>query len=196
MIVEACPHCGTRHVQTQVRFTEHTGPTGDFPQWRIVRCQNPNCFMLVLVAMADNKTVSGIHPVGSYELPSTDLISKEIREDYLEAGIALAAGCPKASMVMSRRVLQRCLKEQGCNQRNLVDAIDHAVNEGVLRRPFHSLATEIRQYGNLGAHPDDDQLQIANAENARQVLDFVRLLIHDFYEVPAAADNLRQQRNK
>lgn len=75
-----------------------------------------------------------------------------------------------------------------------MDAIDYAVKEGILRKPFHKVATEIRQYGNLGAHPDDEQLANVNEINAKQVLDFVRLLIHDFYEVPAAAENLRQAR--
>jgi len=97
---------------------------------------------------------------------------------------------------MSRRVLQRCLSEQGCTQRKLVDAIEHAVNKGVLRKAFHQLAEEIRQYGNLGAHPGDDQLGNANRESAQQVLEFARLLIHEFYEVPAAATQLEQRRKE
>jgi len=75
-----------------------------------------------------------------------------------------------------------------------VDAIDHAMQQGILRKTFHAIATEIRQYGNLGAHPDDDQLQNANKENALQVLEFARLLIHDFYEIPATAARLKKQR--
>ena len=91
-------------------------------------------------------------------------------------------------------MLQRCLKEQGCGQRKLVDAIDHAIKDGTLRKQFHDIATEVREYGNLGAHPDDDQLASVTRENAEQVLEFARLLIHDFYEVPAAANTLRQNR--
>jgi hypothetical protein len=90
--------------------------------------------------------------------------------------------------------MQRALKEQGCTQNKLVNAIDEAIKGDILRSPFHAIANEIREYGNLGAHPDDDQLQNANRENAQQVLDFVRLLIHDFYEVPAAAMELRKSR--
>jgi len=161
--------------------------------WIVVRCQNPRCRRLILVS-EDQGIVKGIYPPGSFDLDSVIQIDQEIRSDFKEAGLCLAAGCYKASMVMSRRVLQRCLKEQGCAQRNLMDAIDYAVKEGILRKPFHKVATEIRQYGNLGAHPDDEQLANVNEINAKQVLDFVRLLIHDFYEVPAAAENLRQAR--
>ncbi len=97
-------------------------------------------------------------------------------------------------MVVSRRVLQRCLKEQGCDQRKLVNAIDAAMKQNILRTPFHPIATEIREYGNLGAHPDDDQLANATRGNAQQILEFARLLIHDFYEVPAAASKLKRNR--
>ena len=142
----------------------------------------------------DQDNVKIIYPLGSFDLDSNIRIGQEMRSDFREAGLCLAAGCYKASMVMSRRVLQRSLKEQGCTQRNLVDAIDYAVKEGILRKAFHKVATEIRQYGNLGAHPDDEQLTNVNEKNAKQILDFARLLMHDFYEVPAAAENLRQAR--
>jgi hypothetical protein len=54
----------------------------------------------------------------------------------------------------------------------LVDAIDAALERGLLRPLFHELAHEVREYGNLGAHPDDEQLANANAESARQILEF------------------------
>ena len=76
----------------------------------------------------------------------------------------------------------------------MVDAIDAAVKNGVLRKSFHPLAEEIRHYGNLGAHPDDDQLKNASRDTASQVLEFSRLLIHEFYEVPALASKLKTNR--
>jgi hypothetical protein len=135
-----------------------------------------------------------IFPVGDFQLDINAPIPEPIRDDFKEAGLCLAANCFKASLVMSRRALQRCLKEQGSDQRNLVDAIDAAIKNGVLRKSFHALAEEIRHYGNLGAHPDDDQLMNANRESASQVLEFARLLIHEFYEVPAAAAKLKANR--
>ncbi len=68
------------------------------------------------------------------------------------------------------------------------------IANNILRKSFHPLAEEIRQYGNLGAHPDDDQLSNANHDNAHQVLEFARLLIHEFYEIPASAQKLKASR--
>jgi len=194
MRLDKCPHCGTSHVESVIQLEQLLDPyKADF-SWRVVRCNNPKCNRLVLAFMGQAGSVLGIYPPGSFDLDPNIPISQEIRDDFKEAGLCLSASCYKASMVMSRRVLQRCLKEQGCTQRQLVDAIDFSINEGILRKPFHKVATEIRQYGNLGAHPDDEQLVDIDENKAKQVLDFVRLLIHDFYEVPAAAENLRQAR--
>jgi hypothetical protein len=194
MIIEQCPHCQTRHVQAEARFAENLHPNRAKTTWQVVRCQNPQCRLLVLVVLTEGSGVQTIYPLGAYELDSTAKITNEIRDDFREAGTCLAAGCYRASLVMSRRVLQRCLKEQGCADHNLVDAIDTAIKTGVLRKTFHPIATEIRQYGNLGAHPDDDNLANADNESATQVLDFTRLLIHEFFEVPATADALRKKR--
>ncbi len=32
------------------------------------------------------------------------------------------------------------------------------IGRDIFREAFHPVATEIREYGNLGAHPDDNQL--------------------------------------
>ena len=133
-------------------------------------------------------------PNGHYEIDPAIDISKPIRDEFREAGTCLDAGSYKASMMMSRRVLQRCLKEQGCTKRNLVDAIDWAIKKNILRKAFHPVAEEIREYGNLSAHPDDEQLQNATKESAEKILSFLRLLIHEFYEVPQNAEQLKTQR--
>lgn len=193
MLLKKCPHCNTSHVQTNERFVEKAEIGKDLNLWYVVRCQNPHCRRLVLMVTSQGKLLD-VYPVGTFELDSLVPIADEIRADFREAGLCLGAGCPKASMIMSRRVLQRCLKEQGCAQRELLSAIDHAIQQDILRKPFHPIATEIKEYGNLGAHPDDDQLTNVTRENAQQILDFARLLIHDLYEVPAAASKLKQSR--
>lgn len=195
MILDQCPHCGVRHVQTQNRFADTMDPQKGAVVWYVERCQNERCNKLVLVECDSNtRDVLSVFPFVSYQLDSNAAILAPIVEDFREAGLCLGAGCFKASLVMSRRVLQRCLQDQGCNQRNLVDAIDAAIKAGVLRKAFHPLAEEIRLYGNLGAHPDDEQLTNANRDSAHQVLEFARLLIHEFYEVPASAAQLKQNR--
>lgn len=194
MLVDECPYCGVRHVQATDVFQQPLRSSSSLVQWRLTRCQNPPCQALILVEVESSGGIRRVFPASSYELDPGAPISDEIRADFREAGTCLSAGCYKASLVMSRRALQRCLKEQGCAERNLVDAIAAAVEKGILRKAFHPLAEEVRHYGNLGAHPDDDQLANATRESAQHVLEFVRLLTHEFYEVPARAAALRAGR--
>lgn len=194
MVLDQCPHCGVRHVQASPRFQEVLYSHDGAVLWHILRCQNAACQRLVLAEITHTGNVQKIYPFVAYQLDTTAQVPKEIREDFREAGVCLGAGCFKASLVMSRRVLQRCLHDQGCAQNKLVDAINHALQNNILRKAFHPLAEEIRQYGNLGAHPDDDQLQNASRDSAQHVLDFARLLVHEFYEVPASAALLKSKR--
>jgi len=194
MIIDQCPHCSVRHVQTETCFRQPLFARDGRIHWAVERCQNPTCLRLVLVQLTNTDEIQNVYPFAKFELESTATIPQDVREDFREAGICLGSGCYRASLVMSRRVLQRCLKAQGCNQPKLVNAIEHAVSTGILRKAFHQLAEEIRQYGNLGAHPDEDQLANANRDSAHQVLEFARLLIHEFYELPATAAQLKQRR--
>lgn len=194
MILDQCPHCGVRHVQTEARFSEVLKAGAAAVVWNLERCQNRACLRLVLVEVTHQGEIQQIFPFVAHELDAKGSIPSAIRDDFREAGLCLGAGCYKASLVMSRRVLQRCLKDQGCTQNKLVDAINHALENNILRKAFHPIAEEIREYGNLGAHPDDDQLANANPESAQHVLEFARLLIHEFYEVPASAALLKKSR--
>lgn len=196
MILDQCPSCGVHHVQTTIVFTQPFDASNGARLWQVVRCQNASCKKLALVDLQNTGAINRIFPFADYELSPNAPIPAEIRNDFREAGVCLGAGCYRASLVMSRRVLQRCLADQGCAQNRLVDAINAALSGGVLRKAFHPLAEEIRQYGNLGAHPDDDNLTAANQTSAHQVLEFARLLIHEFYEVPASAAALKAVRKK
>lgn len=200
MIVNKCPNCTKQHVQTQI---QNEWKSDGVETWAILRCQNPDCQRFILFRAPHDKQSGpgpstddclGVFPAVSFALDPDIAIAEEVRADYVEAGTCLNAGCYKASMVMSRRALQRILKERGCEQNRLVDAIDDAVSKGVLRAAFKDLATEVRHYGNLGAHPDDDQLKNCTKKKAETVLEFLTLLIHDFYELPAKIRSLVDDR--
>ena len=192
-----CPRCGVKHVQSQqVQIADDRN--GDPSQrWHVERCQNPACSRLILAIVKNDGSLLQTWPSATYELDGELAVGAELRGDYSEAGLCLDAGCFKASLVMSRRALQRVLKAQGCEQRNLSGddgAISYAVKNGILRKAFHPLAQEIKGYGNLGAHPDDEQLENASKETATQVLRFLEVIVDEFYRVPLVAEKLRRRR--
>lgn len=194
MIIDQCPHCGIRHVEAAPSAEAQDAKQDE--RWMILRCQNPDCNRLFVrlchIPAPFKKRFQ--YPPGNIDLPSDPKLPPEVPPEYREAATCLAIGCHLASMTMSRRVLQRCLKQQGFSEKTLEKQIDAAKADGTIPKRYHSLADEIRKYGNIGAHPDDDNLALATAENAQHLLEFVNLLIHEFYELPAKADALMRQR--
>ncbi len=162
--------------------------------WYVLTCNNPKCNRIVFAELDSTGKVVKMYPIGSHDLEPTLPISDEIRKEYREAGTDLDSGCFLSSMTMSRRILQRCLKDHGCDQRNLNEQIDAGKTSGVIPKRYYKIADEIRKYGNIGAHPDDDAMQLATKENAACLFGFAKMIIEEFYVLPAEAEKLTQQR--
>jgi len=127
-------------------------------------------------------------------LPKELKLPPGVREEFAEAADCLQFGSVLASMTMSRRVLQRCLKAQKFTQKSLGQQIDAAKDDGTIPNRYHDLVDEIRLYGNIGAHPDDDNASLVTSENANQLLEFVRILIEELYVLPLRAKALQNNR--
>jgi Domain of unknown function (DUF4145) len=194
MLVDQCPHCGAKHVQTKIKA--ECNDTRHNELWFFLQCQNPKCDRFFALFCNQQREPQFQYPVGKFSLPNDPKIPAEVPDEYRQAATCIAVGCYLASMTMSRRVLQRCLKQQGFEQKILAQQIDAAKADGTIPKRYHSLADEIREYGNIGAHPDDDKAHLATAEHAKHLLGFVDLLIHEFYELPAKASSMSELRTK
>lgn len=118
MIVD-CPRCRVRSVQTTAISRQPVFPRPNAEEWALERCQNPSRQGLILVsALPGRNEPQGVHPAASHDLDPTWPLAEELRRDFREAGACLDAGCFRASLVMSRRALQRCLREQGFSMTN------------------------------------------------------------------------------
>ena len=112
MVIDQCPHCNTRHVQAKQEFASALDASNDQVLWYLLRCQNPICLRLILKVQTNRGETLQTFPIGDFQLDITAPIPEPIRDDFREAGLCLAANCFKASLVMSRRALQRCLKDR------------------------------------------------------------------------------------
>src|SRR5207249_2591144 len=125
VVLGQCPHCGVRNAQVRVCWTGGVPRTTPPRTWQGTQCLNEECQRLILIESM-GKQIVATFPARRYELGARVPVSAEVRSEYREAGACLEAEAFLASMTMSRRVLQRCLKEQGCTDRNLVDQIADA----------------------------------------------------------------------
>ncbi len=200
VILDECPHCRATHVQLSMLFVTEWGESGGRTWAVLAQCQNTLCQRRMFFLCDSHpqrtqpKRIDFLYPLCSGTLPKELDLPGRIREEFMEAAESLQIGAILASMTMSRRVLQRCLKAQGFEERNLYDQIEAAKKDGTMPKRYHELADEIRKYGNIGAHPDDDKIELVTTENANQLLEFIRILIEEFYVLPARAKELQSKR--
>jgi hypothetical protein len=194
--IETCPHCGVNHVQVSVGAI---GGWSDASRCFLASCQNRDCGKSVFYIRSLQTSqyapggqfgdVQFLYPfVGAAALDTTTL-PDGVAEELKEAVTCSVVGALLSSMTMARRVLQRCLKDKGHSQHNLVQQIDAAKADGTI-----PIADEIRLYGNIGAHPDDDKMGCVTEENCDQLIEFTRLLIEELYVLPQKAALLRRNR--
>jgi hypothetical protein len=106
MVFDECPLCGVRKVDA----SELTNVGRGSDRWTIVQCKACQGYVFVHF---DGGAIAEMYPNVGLHLPNVPGLTPALREDVLEAGRALGGGCYRASAVMSRRALQRLLKNKG-----------------------------------------------------------------------------------
>ncbi len=119
-----------------------------------------------------------------------ELLPPELREDYLEACAVLPVST-KASAVLSRRVLQGILREQGYDCKDLYDQIVAVLAEkgqAALPDSLQETIDVIRNFGNFSAHriTHKTTLQVVDVEpgEAEWCLQIVEELFRHYYVEP------------
>jgi hypothetical protein len=122
-------------------------------------------------------------------------VPKGIREDFEEADKCLNSGAFKASVAMLRRALQKSCQELGANPEDgLVDQLKNLYKNGKMPQSLYELATEIRFFGNYGAHPRDDLLEKITMEDAKTLSEFLQHFFEYTYVTPAKVTRTRASR--
>ncbi len=72
--------------------------------------------------------------------------------------------------MLFRRATQSLMKELGADpKKKLWKQILELKNNGIITNNLYELATELRLWGNFGAHPDDDLLDDVSIEDAQEM---------------------------
>jgi uncharacterized protein (UPF0147 family) len=104
----------------------------------------------------------------------TDLdlaIPENIRKDIAEAKSAFNAELPNATATMARRALERMCKDQGATPKtDLWKQIEEVLSHD---SQLKGMATEVRLYGNLGAHANLTFDEDVTIDEAECLLDFI-----------------------
>jgi len=117
----------------------------------------------------------------SEDLPGS--VPKNVLDDYVEAMSTFNINAFKASSVMARRALQQALEDKGATKgHKLAAQIDELNGKGLLSDAAADLAHGVRQFGNFGAHPNDDLLAQVTSDDARIALDITKKILKELYK--------------
>ena len=175
---------------------------GDTEVWLIAKC--PQCSEKVFVIFDTlNHYVSRTFPFGYITASDySDDIPENIRTDLAEAELCRRAQAYRASVVLYRRVVESVAKKELGQKKitdnkadNLKKKITLMFSEGLITKPIEQQAQEIREFGNYGAHPADDGLDLdIGREDVELIDDLVWDIIRTIYIQPANHKKLKTKR--
>lgn len=177
---------------------------GDTEVWLIAEC--PQCNEKVFVIYDTlNHYVGRTFPFGYIKASEySEDIPENIRNDLAEAELCRRAQAYRVAVVMHRRVVENIAKKE-LGQKKITDnkatdlkkKITLMFNEGLITKPIEQQAQEIREFGNYGAHPADDGLDLdIGREEVELIDDLVWDIIRTVYIQPAKHKKLQSKRTE
>jgi hypothetical protein len=198
----SCPHCNR-----EVTFKSVTsGKDIHIPprNWVGVRyCPNTECKKIVFFVL-EKDSLSAMYPAVDKEQnrpPLNNLIPEEFRKEFEEAASVLELS-PKSSAALSRRCLQRLLREHlNIKKKDLFQEIDELLKNGNLPSHIAGSVDAIRNIGNFAAHPlkytNTGEIVDVEFGEAEWTLDVLEMLFDFYFIMPkgvqAKKDALNQK---
>lgn len=189
-LVTTCPYC---KVPTQFLYSTKWGT---YQTWRCSVC---NKFVFFIMGKPYEERITKEDIVDQYPkvIPELDSsIPEKIRNDMIEALKCFDINCLKASVTMARRALQNAVRDKEAKGENLKKEIDDLASKHIITPALKSWAHEIRELGNIGAHPEKDGLDKVTKEDAQEILNFAEDFLKYVYVMPARVEARRAKKNK
>jgi len=173
--------------------------------WVVAECPDRHCHTVVFIEYDTlNHCVHRTYPYGYVEASDfNQAIPDNIRRDLAEAEVCRRAQAYRAAVVMQRRVVESIAKEQlgevkvkAANADNLKKKIKLLSKEGLITKQIEEEAQEIREFGNYGAHPSDDGLDLDITSEELELIDnLVYSIVDTIYIKPDKLAKLKAKRN-
>jgi hypothetical protein len=185
-----CPHC---NVLAQMNILSNHYDEAMRMNFRVYYCENCRKHIFRSIKRVRSGNIFSdeglIHQYPSELELVDDAVPNEVSKLYKEGIRCINAEAPNGAMTCFRKALQVICIKKGANPSNeLWEQIDSVLSKRVLE-----LSTEIRKWGNIGAHLDRI-VPDPTSEQAKQVKDFFEIIFADEYIIPAKIENSKKQR--
>lgn len=129
-----------------------------------------------------------------FEVSIPESVPVGAKEDVLEGATCLENGAPRACVVMCRRALGHIANLKGAKGRWLAEKIDDLHKKGLISDITHSMAKPIREFGNYGAHREDDLLDRVDGRTAEDIMRITLRLLEELYPKHEAEPRVLSER--
>jgi len=100
-----------------------------------------------------------------------------------------------AANVMARSALQYVVRDKKAIEGRLKDQIDDLTDKGVLHPLMKDWANEVRLLANESAHPKAPNPKEFTPQDAKDIVNFLDLLLLYLYDLPKQIEDFRQRNN-
>jgi hypothetical protein len=176
-----CPFCHVR-----ATFTDHASVNSDQGQHHLLSCNN--C-QNVLYATGNPGAFVFVFPE-TRETASEDY-PEDVRDNLTEALRSLMVGNYKACVIMTRGALQSATRELGAKGKSLYDEIGDLATRNVIPQSLKEWAHEIRDAGNLVAHPEPSKR--IEKQDAEELLALAESIFQYVYVIPKQVQERRDR---
>jgi hypothetical protein len=128
---------------------------------------------------------SSVRSEASLDLPV------DVRENFGEALRSLNAKNPKAAVMMVRSALQAATRQQGAKGGSLAAEIEYLADQHTLPESLRKWAHELRDGGNLAAHPEPDK-KVDN-QDAEELVALAESVFEYLYLIPKRVERRRSR---
>jgi hypothetical protein len=203
-MAEQCPTCRTRFSVDNAEMAMIPSHCGELEQIIEVYAHIcPECAQRIVYASISDDPEEGatrIYPPLREQLDFSEYVPPGLLRDFEEARKVLDIS-PKASAMLSRRCLQRLLREQvGLKAKNLDQEIESALLSNLLPSYLADDLDAVRIVGNFAAHPTKSEAtgEIVDVEpgEAAWTIEVLEGLFDFCFVAPIKADRRRQDLNK
>lgn len=193
MPARMCPRCGVKS-NFNLRFG-YPVPSGHQVQ-RLDVCQNCNEGSYFVVDPVSDQ-VTDMYPKTTVSLATE--IPESVQRPFLEAIRSFDAGCPNASLCMSRRALDDALTELGAPAApNLPTRLNYLVANYLLTPALKDVADQARIGGKLAAHGTggtewgSPQKDWGDMTDAKDVIEYLSSVFEYAFVMPKRVDARRK----
>ena len=179
-----CPHCKI-HATFGNQGPQSVNWEGYAHQ--IWRCDN--CTGVVYARVRTEPNDLELYPNLRSEAPEE--YPPEVRDNFGEALRSLNGNNPKAAVVMTRSALQAAMREQNAKGKTLRAEIDNLADSHAIPSAIKDWAHELRDGGNLVAHPGPDKT--VETQDAEELIALAESLFEYLYAVPKEVERRRER---